>query len=148
MITLLSTGPDWTQTAIRVILGTVFLAHGTRKLKGWIAGAGLTETLRTLPEFAGLPVPLVFVAVMSQFLGGVSLIVGLLARVAAIAICVTVLSAIAMLQWRFGLSMNWFGDNKGPAFECQLLAIGLAVVIIVRGSGALSLDRLFFLITQ
>ena len=46
MITLMSTGPDWTQTAIRVILGMVFFANGARKLKGWIAGAGLRETLR------------------------------------------------------------------------------------------------------
>jgi putative oxidoreductase len=148
MIGLLSTGPDWTQTAIRVILGTVFFANGARKLKGWIAGAGLTETLRKLPEFAGLPVPLVFLAVMSQFFGGVGLIVGLLGRVDAIGIGVTMLSVIAMLHWRFGLFMNLFGDNKRPGFECHLLAIGLAIVIIVRGSGALSLDRLLFLISQ
>jgi putative oxidoreductase len=44
--------------------------------------------------------------------------------------------------------MNWFCDNKVPGFECHLLAIGLAIVVIVRGSGALSLDRLLFLISQ
>jgi putative oxidoreductase len=148
MIGLLSTGPDWTQTVVRVILGTVFFAHGAQKLQGWIAGACLRKTLGTLHEFAGLPVSLAYVATMSEFFGGVGLIVGLLSRVAAIGICVTMLSAIAMVHWRFGLFMNWFGDNKGHGFEYHLLAIGLAIVIIVRGSGALSLDRLLFLISQ
>jgi len=148
MITLMSTGPDWTQTVIRLILGVVFFAHGAQKLRGWIAGARLKISLGTLREFAGLPVPLAFVAVMSEFFCGVGLIVGFLGRVAAIGICVIMLSAIAMVHWRFGLFMNWFGDNKGHGFEYHLLAIGLAIVIIVRGSGALSLDRLLFLISQ
>ena len=145
MLDLLSTDPDWTLTVIRLILGTVFLAHGAQKVLGWFGGAGLKETLRTMHEFVGLPVPLAFVAVMSEFLGGLGLIVGLLSRIAALGICVTMLSAIAMVHWRFGLFLNWFGDSKGHGFEYHLLAIGLAIAIIVGGSGALSLDRLVFI---
>jgi putative oxidoreductase len=145
MLDLLSTDPDWTLTVIRLILGTVFLAHGAQKVLGWFGGAGLKETLRTMHEFVGLPVPLAFVAVMSEFLGGLGLIVGLLSRIAALGICVTMLSAIAMVHWRFGLFLNWFGDRKGHGFEYHLLAIGLAIAIIVGGSGALSLDRLVFI---
>jgi putative oxidoreductase len=147
MIGLLSTGPDWTQTVIRVILGVVFFIQGAEKLKGWIAGASLTDTLRALHEFAGLPVPLAFAATMSEFIGGAGLIVGLLSRVDALGIGVTVLSAIAIVHWRYGLFTNCFGD-KGHGFECHLLAIGLAIVVVVRGSGALSLDRLLYLISQ
>ena len=145
MLDLLSTDPDWTLTAVRIILGVVFFAHGAQKLLGWFGGAGLKETIRTLHEFVGLPVPLAFVAVMSEFLGGLGLIVGLLGRVAALGICITMLSAIAMVHWRFGLFMNWFGDRKGHGFEYHLLAIGLAIVVVVGGSGALSLDRLVFI---
>ena len=145
MLDLLSTDPDWTLTVIRLILGTVFLAHGAQKVLGWFGGAGLKETLRTMHEFVGLPVPLAFVAVMSEFLGGLGLIVGLLSRIAALGICVTMLSAIAMVHWRFGLFLNWFGDRKGHGFEYHLLAIGLAIVIMIGGSGALSLDRLVFI---
>jgi len=145
MLDLLSTDPDWTLTVIRLILGTVFFAHGAQKVLGWFGGAGLKETLRTMHEFVGLPVPLAFVAVMSEFLGGLGLIVGLLSRIAALGICVTMLSAIAMVHWRFGLFLNWFGDRKGHGFEYHLLAIGLAIAIIVGGSGALSLDRLVFI---
>ena len=38
--------------------------------------------------------------------------------------------------------MNWFGTQKGEGFEYHLLAIAIGVVIALRGSGALSLDRL------
>jgi putative oxidoreductase len=62
-----------------------------------------------------LPVSLVFVPVMSEFFGGMGLIVGLRSRVAAIGICVTMLSAIAMVHWRFGLFMNWVGDREGAS---------------------------------
>ena len=143
---LFSTDPDWTLTAIRVILGVVFFAHGAQKMLGWFGGAGLKETLRTMHEFLHLPVPLAFLAVMSEFLGGVGLIVGLLSRVAAIGVCVTMLSAIVMVHGRHGLFMDWFGDRKGHGIEYHLLAIALAIAIAVRGSGAASLDRLLYIL--
>ena len=96
-------------------------------------------------EFLQLPVPLAFLAVTSEFLGGVGLILGLLSRVAAIGICVTMLSAIVMVHGRYGLFMNWLGDRKGHGIEYHLLAIALAIAIVVRGSGALSLDRLLYI---
>ena len=143
---LFSTDPDWTLTAIRVILGVVFFAHGAQKTLGWFGGAGLKETLRTMHEVLHLPVPLAFLAVMSEFLGGAGLIVGLLSRVAAIGVCVTMLSAIVMVHGRHGLFMDWLGDRKGHGIEFHLLAIALAIVIVVRGSGAASLDRLLYIL--
>jgi putative oxidoreductase len=71
--------------------------------------------------------------------------VGLLSRVAAIGIGVTMLSAIVMVNGRNGLFLNWFGDKKGHGYEYHLLAIALAAVIVVRGSGAMSLDRLLYI---
>src|ERR1039457_421471 len=68
---LFSTDPDWTLTTIRVVLGVVFFAHGAQKMLGWFGGHGLKNTLRTMHEFLGLPIPLAFVAVTSEFLGGV-----------------------------------------------------------------------------
>jgi putative oxidoreductase len=142
---LFSTAPDWTLTIIRVILGAVFFAHGAQKMLGWLGGAGLKDTLRTMHEFLGLPIPLAFLAVASEFLGGAGLIVGLLSRVAAIGMCITMLSAIVMVHRRYGLFLNWFGDRKGNGFEYHSLAIALAIAIVVRGSGAASLDRLFYI---
>jgi putative oxidoreductase len=143
---LFSTDPDWTLTAIRVILGVIFFAHGAQKMLGWFGGAGLKETLRTMHEYLHLPVPLAFLAVTAEFLGGAGLIVGLLSRVAAIGICVTMVSAIVMVHGRYGLFMNWLGDRKGHGIEYHLLAIALAIAIVVRGSGAASLDRLLYIL--
>lgn len=50
--------------------------------------------------------------------------------------------AVIKVHWQFGLFMNWFGNQKGEGFEYHLLAIALGVVVVLRGSGALSLDRL------
>lgn len=74
--------------------------------------------------------------------GGAGLVAGLLSRVAAIGICAIMLSALVMVHARNGLFMNWFGDRKGHGIEYHLLALALAIAIVVRGSGALSLDRL------
>ncbi len=109
---LFSTNPDWTLTIIRIILGVVFFAHGAQKLLGWFGGPGLKETMRTMHDFLGLPLPLAFAAVATEFLGGVGLIVGLLSRVAAVGIGVTMLSAIVMVHGRNGLFMDWFAPGK------------------------------------
>jgi putative oxidoreductase len=139
---LLSTNPDWTLTIIRTILGVVFFAHGAQKLLGWYGGPGFKETMVTMHDHLGLPLPLAFVAVATEFFGGAGLIVGLLSRVAAVGIGVTMVAAIMMVHRRNGLFMDWFGGRKPHGYEYHLLAIALVVVLVVKGSGALSLDRL------
>jgi putative oxidoreductase len=149
LLDLLSTNPDWIQTIARLILGIVFFAHGAQKLLGWFGGPGLKETMRTMHETLRLPASMALLAVLAEFFGGLGLIAGLLGRVAAIGIAVVMLSAIVMVNGRYGLFLNWFGDRRGHGYEFHLLAIALAAVIIVRGSGALSLDRLLYIsITQ
>jgi len=140
---LFSTDPDWTQTIIRLILGAVFFAHGAQKVLGWFGGPGLKATIRTMHEHLGLPAPVAYLAVSAEFLGGLGLIFGLLSRVAAAGIAFVMFAAIFMVHGRNGLFLNWFGDRKGHGYEYHLLAIALAAVIIARGSGAVSLDRLF-----
>jgi putative oxidoreductase len=53
--------------------------------------------------------------------------------------------AIAMVHGGHGLFLNWFGDREGHGYEYHLLAIALAAAIVVRGSGAISLDRLLYM---
>jgi putative oxidoreductase len=136
--------PDWIETLIRIALGVVFFAHGAQKLLGWFGGAGLRDTMRTTNQFLGPPIPLAFLAMATEFFGGASLIVGLLSRLGALGIGVTMVVAILMVNGHYGLFLNWFGDRKGHGFEYHLLVIALAAVIIARGSGALSLDHLLY----
>lgn len=56
----------------------------------------------------------------------------------------TMVVAIFMVNGRYGLFLNWFGDRMGHGYEYHLLVIALAAVIMVRGSGALSVDRLLY----
>jgi putative oxidoreductase len=50
--------------------------------------------------------------------------------------------AVAKVHWQYGLFMNWFGTQKGEGFEYHLLVITIGLLVVVRGSGAFSLDRL------
>jgi len=38
--------------------------------------------------------------------------------------------------------MNWFGNQDGEGYEYSILIIGLALTIIVNGSGKWSIDNL------
>jgi len=40
-----------------------------------------------------------------------------------------------------GFFMNWTGQQKSEGFEFHLLALSIAAVLIVRGTGALSVDH-------
>ena len=140
---LFSTDADWTQTIVRLILGVVFFAHGAQKLLGWYGGPGLKPTISMMHEHLGLPVPIALLTVAAEFLCGLGLIFGLLGRVAAVGIAFIMFAAIFMVHARNGFFLNWFGDRKGHGYEYHLLAIALAAVIVARGSGAASLDRLF-----
>jgi putative oxidoreductase len=41
----------------------------------------------------------------------------------------------------FGLFANWAGDQKGEGIEYHLLALAIALAVMVKGSGAFSIDR-------
>jgi putative oxidoreductase len=142
LLHILATDSDWVPTLARIVLGIIFFAHGTQKVFGWFGGPGLRKTLRHLAESLGLPRIMALAAVGAEFIGGVALILGLLGRISALSIVVTMLAAIFMVHGKYGLFMNWFGDRKGHGIEYHLLAIALAIVIIAQGAGAFSLDGL------
>jgi len=52
--------------------------------------------------------------------------------------------AMAEVHWKFGFFINWFGDKPGHGVEYHLLAVALALVIIVHGAGAFSLDQILY----
>jgi putative oxidoreductase len=78
---------------------------------------------------------------MAEFLGGMGLIIGFLSRIAAFGIAVNMLVAILTVHMPNGIFMNWAGTQKGEGYEFHLLAIALCILIMVKGAGALSVDR-------
>src|SRR5690242_17746516 len=137
---LLQTNDDRLLTVLRLTLGVVFFAHGAQKMLGWFGGYGYSGTMHFFTS-SGIPAPLAFLAIAAEFFGGLGLILGLLGRVAALGITVNMLVAIAAVHAKVGFFMNWAGNQKGEGFEYHLLAIAIGLAVILRGSGALSLDR-------
>ena len=127
---------------LRLVLGIVMFAHGAQKVTGWFGGEGFTATMKIFTQQMGIPAPLAFLAIAAEFFGGLGLIVGLLGRIAAFGILCNMIVAMLMVHARFGFFMNWFGKQKGEGFEYHLLAIAIALAILIKGSGAFSIDRL------
>ncbi|MFY9562028.1 MAG: DoxX family protein [Terriglobales bacterium] len=138
---LVSTSGDVTLTMLRLTLGTVFFAHGAQKMLGWFGGYGFSGTMGFLTHQMGVPAPLAFLAIVTEFFGGLGLIVGFLTRIPALGIAVEMISVVLMFHLRNGFFMNWLGNQKGEGYEYHLLAIAIAAVLLLRGAGAFSVDR-------
>lgn len=138
---LMSTTDDFTVTILRVLFGVVFFAHGAQKALGWFGGFGFTGTMGFFTQKLNIPAPLAVLAIAAEFLGGMGLLVGLLSRVAAFGIACNMVVAVYMIHRHFGFFANWYGQQKGEGFEFHLLSVAIALFIMIKGSGALSLDR-------
>jgi putative oxidoreductase len=138
---LINTTGDPVITILRLVLGVVFFAHGAQKTLGWFGGYGFSATMGFFTQQAHIPAPLAFLAICAEFLGGIGLILGFLGRVAAFGIACNMVVAVAMVHRHFGLFANWAGNQKGEGIEFHLLAIAIALAILIKGSGAASIDR-------
>ncbi|HET6932325.1 MAG TPA: DoxX family protein [Candidatus Acidoferrum sp.] len=138
---LMSTTDDFTVTMLRVLLGVVFFAHGAQKALGWFGGFGFTGTMGFFTQKLNIPAPFAALAIAAEFLGGLGLLVGLLSRIAAFGIGCNMVVAVYLIHRHFGFFANWYGQQKGEGFEFHILAIAIALFIMIKGSGALSLDR-------
>jgi len=125
----------------RVVLGLVMLPHGLQKTLGLFGGAGFSGTIGFF-ESAGIPVVVAALVIAGESLGALGLVLGAGTRLAAFGITATMAGA-ALMHLPNGFFMNWFGASAGEGFEYHLLGIALAASIIVRGSGAWSVDRMF-----
>jgi putative oxidoreductase len=138
---LFQTDNDYTLAVLRIVLGTVFFAHGAQKALGWFGGPGFNGTINFFQQM-GIPALLAVLAIAAEFLGGLGLLVGFLARVAALGIITNMVVAILTVHSQVGFFMNWSGNQKGEGFEFHLLAIALGLAVLVKGAGVLSIDRL------
>src|ERR1700682_4342484 len=93
---LMATSDDIAVTILRLTLGVVFFAHGAQKLLGWFGGYGFSGTMGFFTHQLGIPAPLAFLAIVTEFFGGLGLIVGFLGRIAAFGILCNMLVALVM----------------------------------------------------
>ncbi|MGD9651408.1 MAG: DoxX family protein [Candidatus Dadabacteria bacterium] len=133
------TDDDASALVARLALGIVILPHGLQKLLGMFGGAGFTATVDYFVS-SGLPAFLAVLIIIGEALGSLGLILGFLSRVAALGITIIMLGAILTVHIKFGFFMNWAGTQAGEGFEFHILAIGLALVVLIKGGGLWSVD--------
>ncbi|GFM81463.1 quinol oxidase [Pseudomonas cichorii] len=133
---VLSTRAGYGLTVLRIIVGIIFIAHGSQKLFGAFGGYGLEGTAQFMAS-QGLN-PGYLMALLSgsvEFFGGLAVLIGLLARPAALGLAVLLLVAIFSVHIGNGLFMS----NNG--YEFALALLGGAIAILIEGAGKLSVDR-------
>lgn len=138
---LIATPPDPTATIARLALGVMIIPHGMQKLFGTFGGFGFSGTMQFFTETMGIPWILGILAIVAEFFGGLGLVTGTLGRVAALGVGAVMATAALTSHLQNGFFMNWFGAQKGEGIEFFLLALALALIVMVRGSGAWSADR-------
>jgi putative oxidoreductase len=137
-----ATDNDGAISILRLVLGVIFFAHGAQKTLGWFGGYGFTGTMGFFTGVMHIPALFAFLAIMAEFLGGLGLILGFLTRIAAFGIFSNMIVAIAMVHRHFGFFMNWMGAQKGEGYEYHLLVLPITVFLMIRGAGAVSVDRM------
>jgi len=136
----LRTDDDVSGLVMRLTLALVFFPHGAQKVLGWWGGPGASATIQGFTKM-GMPPALTALIMAAELGGAVLLILGLLTRLAAFGIGCVMAGAIFLVHSKVGFFMNWAGTQKGEGFEYHLLALGLAIALLIKGGGALSVDR-------
>ncbi len=120
---------------LRLVLGLSFMGHGSQKLFGLFGGGGMTGTTGMMAHM-GLRAPQFWAVVvaLSEFGGGLLIVLGLLDPLGPLAIIGVMLVAILRVHGPKG-----FWNSKG-GFEFNLINIAAALTLALTGYGAYSLD--------
>jgi putative oxidoreductase len=140
---LLTTDARVAPALLRTLLAAVMWPHGAQKALGWFGGYGWSGTMGYLTGPIGLPAAFAAVLILLEFLGPLLLLAGAGTRAIAAGLLAIMLGAIATVHGAHGFFMNWFGAQKGEGYEYHLLVIGIALSLVLTGSGRWSLDRLW-----
>ena len=124
--TLLTTHPNIGSSIARLTLGLVIFPHGAQKLLGLFGGNGFSATMDFFTTQMGLP----------------SFVAFSISKFWALSLAGMFMGIIYTTQLEHGFFMNWFGNQAGEGYEYSLLVIGLALTIMVNGSGKWSIDKL------
>ena len=141
--TLLQTDSDYVYTFLRIIAGIVVFPYGMQKLFGWFSAPGFGApgikgsleqlTARNIPKF------IAWLIIIGQSFGSIALISGLLGRIVAGGLFIIFTGAL-IVHLPDGWTLNWFGSKKGEGIEYFVLLLSLLLVIVLKGSGPLSID--------
>ncbi len=118
---------------VRIVMGVAFMFHGWGKIQNPMTWMGVDS-----------PVPgfFQFLAALSEFGGGLALVLGLLTQVSALGLAFTMLVATLFhMVFRQDPFVNLSG---GPSYELALVYLAMSVLFISTGAGRFSLDHYVF----
>jgi putative oxidoreductase len=129
---------DGAALLMRGVLGFVFVAHGAQKLFGWFGGGGIDGTTAFF-TFLEIPAPHFFAVVvaLTEFLGGLMILAGLLAVAVSLALLVDMVLAIVT----FNHANGFFVESPKGGWELNFVLIGMLGTLTLIGAGAWSVDR-------
>src|SRR5215212_173724 len=138
---LVSTSNDTGALVARLALGLIIAPHGAQHALGWFGGYGFGGTFEWMTATLGFPAPLAALAILTELTAPFGLVLGLGGRLAALGVAGIMIGAIST-HVANGFFMNWFGSLPAgtEGYEYHLLALALAAVVVIKGSGALSID--------
>lgn len=136
MIRFLTRLQPWALAFLRVILGIAMVVHGWDKLIP-LGGLHRAQPLAGVEAFnhyvvgLGLPYWLGYVACTTELTGGLFLLLGLLTRFWALLVVGDMIVALIKVTLHRGYNGS----------EYTLALLGIAFMLLVAGSGAVSVDR-------
>jgi len=117
---------DIVHFGVRVVVGTIFIAHSLGKFN-----PGFVGFLNQI----GIPAEMQFFVALGEFVPGILLIIGVLTRVSASILSIIMLGAIFHVKHASNLT------GQG-GFELELLLLVSNLSIIVAGPGRVSLSHI------
>jgi putative oxidoreductase len=121
---------------LRVVVGLLFVAHGSQKLFGVLGGAGLKGTADMFDAISLRPGHLhARAAGASETVGGALLALGLVTPIGAALVIAVMVAATVTVHLRNGL---WNGNG---GYEYNLVMVAVAVALAGVGPGRWSLDN-------
>lgn len=130
---------------MRIALGLIFMAHGSQKLFGLWGGYGISATAAFFYDQLGIPLFFAYIAIFTEFFGGLGILTGLFTRVASFGISIIMGVAIFKVHLANGFFLNYtHKPGVGDGIEYTIALLGLSIALVLTGAGRFSLDYLFF----
>jgi putative oxidoreductase len=121
---------------VRVVVGALFVGHGTQKLFGWFGGDGLDGTAGWYESIGFRPGrPMAMLGGCVEAAGGLLLVLGLLTPLACALIIGQMVAAAVAVHLDNGL---W---NSNGGFELNLVYATTALGVAFVGPGTFSMDE-------
>ena len=125
----------WASLPLRIALGFIFMAHGLQKGIGAFGGPGIKGFSGMLASLGFSPVLFwAYVVILTEFFGGLFLILGLFTRISSAFIFILIIVATLKVH----LTKGFFVSSGGYEYNLLILCACIALMILGGGKGSIT----------